>query len=145
MTQLHNLIRRQVTESNVPFTARAVITSKFKPEDPLEQIRDAIVQYSDHQLLTAELKWVLASECYEGPYHKAAVARFIIARYLQNKLIQQNVCYTGDPDKRYRYLGKSIGAGTSKGEVLEVYWDPDTNTLFHRTPGDYRDRIQDAK
>lgn len=93
-----------------------------------------------------ELDWVDANpDRYEGPWHRELVKRSITARYLRNALVKRDVAYTGDPETIYKYLGTSKGAGTSKGEILEVYWCFANNQLYHRTPGDFRDRIQDAK
>ena len=41
----------------------------------------------------------------------------------------------------YRYLGTAIGAGDSRGELIEVYQD-ESGQLYHRTPEDFMERME---
>ena len=41
----------------------------------------------------------------------------------------------------YRYLGTAIGAGDSRGELVEVYQD-ENGQLYHRTPEDFMERME---
>ena len=40
----------------------------------------------------------------------------------------------------YHYLGTAIGAGDSRGELVEVYQD-ENGQLYHRTPEDFMERM----
>lgn len=46
---------------------------------------------------------------------------------------------------RYVVLGKTIGAGYSRGESVIVYKDEATGQLFHRTEIDFKTRMQEIK
>lgn len=42
---------------------------------------------------------------------------------------------------QYEHLGRAIGAGTSKGAMIDVYRDCVTGMLFFRTPEDFTNRM----
>lgn len=46
---------------------------------------------------------------------------------------------------RYVVIGKTIGAGYSRGESVIVYKDEATGQLFHRTEIDFKTRMQEIK
>lgn len=46
---------------------------------------------------------------------------------------------------RYEDMGVAIGAGTSKGELKQVYRDTATGQLFFREPEDFIDRMEVVK
>lgn len=46
---------------------------------------------------------------------------------------------------RYVVIGKTIGAGYSRGESVIVYKDEATGQLFHRTEIDFNTRMQEIK
>lgn len=93
-----------------------------------------------------ELDWIDAHpECYEGPLHRELVKRNITARYLANQLIKGEVAYTLNPEKRYKYLGISHGAGVRGNERLFVYWDHSKGQLFHREREDFNQRMRQCR
>lgn len=89
-----------------------------------------------------ELDWIDANpERYEGPWHRELVKRNIKARYLANQLVKGEVVYSPQPDKRYKYLGLSLGAGTRREERLFIYWNPVNGQLYHREREDFKMRM----
>jgi hypothetical protein len=46
---------------------------------------------------------------------------------------------------KYEDLGVAIGAGTSKGDLVQVYRDTTTGQLFFREPEDFIDRMEVIK
>uniref|UniRef100_A0AB39CCB5 Uncharacterized protein n=1 Tax=Pseudomonas phage RVTF4 TaxID=3236931 RepID=A0AB39CCB5_9VIRU len=102
-------------------------------------------EHRDKPSLHWELEWVREhTERYEGHWHQLAVCRNIVTRYFKNKLVKQDVFYKPRPEKIYKFLGVSHGAGWCQGERKYVYWDPIHGQLFHREPADYRDRMSDV-
>lgn len=89
-----------------------------------------------------ELQWIDDNaHRYEGPYHIAAVKRFITERYLKNTIVKGTVRYIGN-GKPYQNLGMSIGAGWRHDERLFVYRDADTGAIFHREREDFEERMK---
>lgn len=112
---------------------------------PVIELERLLEAHKDHKSLVWELQWISNNpEWYEGPWHRLAVARNIVTRYYKNRLVKQDVIYKPRPEKRYKFLGISHGAGWCQGERKPVYWDPESGQLFHREPDDYKERMANA-
>lgn len=114
--------------------------------NPACLIQELLDTHTEHKTLTWEIQWVLDHpKGYEGPWHQLAVCRCIVTRFFQNKLVKQDVIYIPRPEKTYKFLGVSHGAGWCQGERKTVYWCPQSGQLFHREPDDYKGRMANAK